>query len=194
MQQIDDRETKKILEELHDALARGVLGDVVELGCYKGDTSVELARILKTTDKKLFLYDSFEGLPEKTEEDSCSLGESFKSGELLARKNEVFKRFLHLSLPRPIIKKAWFNELEKSDLPDKIAFALLDGDFYESIKDSFNLIENKLSDGATVIVDDYSNPALPGAKQATDEWFAKYKTQNKNAQIQRFGVLAIIKT
>ena len=36
----------------------------------------------KKIDKRLYVYDSFEGLPEKTKEDTSPLGESFKPGEL----------------------------------------------------------------------------------------------------------------
>ncbi|NTW61335.1 hypothetical protein HGB24_01430, partial [Candidatus Saccharibacteria bacterium] len=54
--------------------------------------------------------------------------------------------------------------------PDKIAFAFLDGDYYRSVADPIKLISNRLQNGATVIVDDYANPALPGAARATDEW------------------------
>jgi O-methyltransferase len=32
------------------------------------------------------------------------------------------------------------------------------------------LIEAKLAKGATVVVDDYANEALPGAAKAVDEW------------------------
>ncbi|MCL2085783.1 TylF/MycF family methyltransferase [Candidatus Saccharibacteria bacterium] len=189
MNQIDTKNTKRILTELRGVLARGVFGDVVELGCYEGDTSIELAHILKGSGRKLFLYDSFEGLPEKTKEDNSSLGESFKPGELLASKGKIIKRFKHSNLPLPIIKKAWFNNLSSTDLPDQIAFALLDGDFYSSIKDSFSLLHGKLSPGAVIIVDDYSNLALPGAKRATDEWLAS----NPSAPLSQIGALAIIK-
>ena len=181
--QVTSGETAKILE-----LARGVLGvegDFVELGCYKGDTSLLLAEILqrdamlrqkvrcsvgvrqstppsatpssspsihaeafrkscekaveKSVDKlakKLWIYDSFEGLPEKSEVDESVLGLAFRGGELAVTKREVKERFLRAGLPVPVIKKAWFKDLGEADLPNKIAFAFLDGDFYESIKDS----------------------------------------------------------
>ena len=55
-------------------------------------------------------------------------------------------------------------------MPEIISFAFLDGDYYESIQDSFRLIENKLTPGAVIVVDDYANEALPGAALAVDEW------------------------
>ena len=56
---------------------------------------------------------------------------------------------------------------------EQIAFAFLDGDFYESIKDSIKLVAPKMSDGGVMVVHDYTNPALPGVKRAVDEWMQK---------------------
>ena len=171
--QVSEIETEKIIE-----LARNQLscqGDFVELGCYKGDTSLLLAEVLKGTEKKLWIYDSFEGLPEKSEADESALGMNFKGGELYVTKREVKGRFLRAGLPVPVIKKAWFNELLDGDLPKEIALAFLDGDFYESIRDSLKLMESKMAEGGVIVVHDYQNPALPGVAKAVDEWVREQK-------------------
>ena len=41
-----------------------VKGPIVELGCYKGGSSAKLSLICKLTGRKLYIFDSFEGLPE----------------------------------------------------------------------------------------------------------------------------------
>ena len=166
--QVSEKETELILEIAKKCLE--VSGDFVELGCYKGDTSLLLADILKGTDKRLWIYDSFEGLPEKSEFDQSVLGENFKRGELGVTKREVKLRFLKAGLPVPAIKKAWFSDLTAEDLPEKIAFAFLDGDFYESIKQSLELVGPKMMEGGVLAVHDYTNPALPGVRKAVDEW------------------------
>ena len=166
--QVTEGETARILELARECLLVG--GDFVELGCYKGDTSLLLAEILKRSDKRLWTYDSFEGLPEKSGADESVLGENFRGGELYVSKREVKERFLRAGLPVPVIKKAWFADLRDEDLPGKIAFAFLDGDFYESIRDSLKLVESRMVDGGVLIVHDYTNPALPGVKKAVDEW------------------------
>ena len=166
--QVSGVETQKIIEIAKKCL--DFEGDYVELGCYKGDTSILLAEIVRGTGKKMWIYDSFEGLPEKSDKDESVLGENFKGGELYVTKREVKERFLRADLPVPVIKKAWFSELTNEDLPEQIAFAFLDGDFYESIKDSLRLVESRMMDGGVLIVHDYTNPALPGVKRAVDEW------------------------
>ena len=108
--QIPTRETDIIVAELQKTA--DISGDVVEFGCYAGDTSVILAAELKNNpDKWLYLYDSFEGLPEKTVEDEAPQGWRFQAGELRVSEDTVAHKFKKLSLPDPVIKKAWFNEL-----------------------------------------------------------------------------------
>ena len=48
--QVSVEETKKILEVARDSLE--VEGDFVELGCYKGDTSLLLAEVLRDFNTK----------------------------------------------------------------------------------------------------------------------------------------------
>ncbi len=188
--QVSLSEINIIRRELARVLDGHVPGDVVEFGCYVGTTSVFLARDLAPTSKTLYLYDSFEGLPDKTGEDASPAGEQFKTGELLATKAQLIKNLRAAGVKMPVIKKAWFSDLAPSDVPPEISFAYLDGDYYRSILDPLKLIWNNLAPGATVVVDDYANEALPGAARAVDGWL-------KNHQIESFRVensLAIIHT
>lgn len=190
--QVSELETEKILSVARESLAAE--GDFVEFGCYKGDTALLLAEILKDgcgkvcgkLSRGLWLYDSFEGLPEKSASDVSALGEDFRAGELFVTKREVKERFLRAGLPVPVIKKAWFRDLADTDLPEKICFAFLDGDFYESIWDSLGLVSGRMSDGGVIIVHDYGNPALPGVKKAVDEWL-------RGRDLETYKSLAIIR-
>ena len=184
--QVSEGETEKIIELAKKALENE--GDFVEMGCYKGDTSLVLAEIVRGSGKRLFIYDSFEGLPEKAKEDESVLGEEFRGGELFVSKREVKERFLRAGLPVPVIKKGWFSELTESDLPEKIAFSFLDGDFYESIRDSLRLVLPKMVPRGVLIVHDYANPALPGVKKAVDGVFSEFGigVEGKNAPLLTF--------
>lgn len=188
--QIRPDELLVLLSELKKVIENEVEGDVVELGCYEGTSALFFARLIKElkSDKKLWLYDSFEGLPEKTSEDASAAGEAFKGGELRASKARLAKNFVKAGLKIPEIKRAWFYELDPGDLPTQICFAFLDGDFYESIKDSLKLVVPLMSKGGVIIVDDYQNLALPGSAQAVDEFVAQ---AGLNIQVQKS--LAIIR-
>lgn len=171
--QIPDRETKLLLDELEQCL--DLPGDIVEFGCYEGDTSILLAdAIRENPDKWLYLYDSFEGLPNKTAEDNSADGWRFKPGELKASPETVRHKFKKYALPEPVIIKGWFNELSDSDLPSEISFALLDGDFYESIKTSFALVAPRMTSGGRIVVHDYRNAELPGAGAAVNEFLEQH--------------------
>jgi len=162
---------------VRQVLAYNVEGDLVEMGCNEGATSVLIARILKdnNSEKKLFLYDSFEGLPSPSLVD----GVSFKIGDLVTTEDNVRANFRKHNLPLPEIHKGWFKDTIQW-LPEKICFAYLDGDFYDSILDSLVGVYPRMSKGAICLIDDYCDPGvnpnglnrLPGVKKACDDFFA----------------------
>ena len=191
--QVTKQETEELLRLAKSTLNNSVEGDFVELGCYRGDTSVLLQRLLKgsgkLSEKKLWIYDSFAGLPEKTSEDSSVAGDQFKVGELFVSKREVLEKFKRSGLPLPIVKKAFFEKLDpEKDLPEKIAFAFLDGDLYGSIKTSFELVLPKLSEKGIIVVHDYNNPELPGVSKAVEEFL----NQNPDFSLSQKYSLALL--
>ena len=189
--QIKPDELTVILSELEAVIRSDVDGDIVELGCYEGTTALFEQRLIEAlhSEKELWVYDSFEGLPAKTRPDESALGEAFTVGELRASKARLERNFHKAGLKLPHIKRAWFWELEDSELPEKICFAFLDGDFYESIMDSLTLVMPKLSRGGAIIVDDYQNAKLPGVKKAVDAFFLS----NQQVVIRTQASLAIIR-
>jgi len=197
LQQVSDNETAVILSELREVLSRGVAGDVVEFGCYRGDTSLLMERILEreyvSSASRLWIYDSFEGLPERTREDAWVAGDNFKAGELLVTKREVIERFKKAGLRVPRVRKGFFESLSTNDLPDEIAFAFLDGDLYQSIKTSLELVTPRMNPDGVILVHDYNNPQLPGVAKAVDEWMNGFSRAQKTApKLQRRETLAII--
>lgn len=170
--QVDERELRVILYELEKQLQKNMNGNVVELGCYVGTTSLFIRRLLTAYDftGEFHVYDSFAGLPPKTIEDQSVAGDQFVTGELLAPRKTFIENFKKAGLALPRMHKCWFNELALDDIPNDVFFAFFDGDYYESIKDSFRAVAPNLTKNAVVIVDDYASEALPGAAKATDEW------------------------
>lgn len=180
--QISSEQLYVILTELESILMDGPGGAVVEFGCYIGTTSLFIQRLLKSwpDEREFHVYDSFAGLPSKTVEDASRAGEQFQAGELSVSKKEFLRQFQKAGLPPPIIHKGWFRDLTAADVPTKIAFAFLDGDFYTSIRDSLTLVLPHLEPGGTVVVDDYAHEALPGAARAVHERFAPEKVQTRH--------------
>lgn len=170
--QVDQRELSVLLQELEKLLIAGKTGAIVEFGCYAGTTSLFIRRLLDAynNDSVFHVYDSFEGLPEKAEQDRSVVGDQFVAGELCAPRKQFMDNFKKAGLRAPIVHKGWFNQVSASDVPDGIMFAFLDGDYYESIRDSLALVTPKLAPGAIIVIDDYVSEALPGAAKAADEW------------------------
>lgn len=185
--QVSKREVAIVLRELQRSI-ESAAGDVVEFGCYEGTTSVPMALLLQGTGRTVYLYDSFEGLPEKLPQDHSPAGEQFKAGELNASKKQLITNLKRAGVDMPRIKKAWFSDLSTNDVPHHIAFAFLDGDYYESIKTPLRLIEHYLTPGGCIVIDDYANEALPGAAKAVDEWVGQ-----KGYTIRVEASLAIIR-
>ena len=158
----------------HYALARFLVqvieqkipGGVVELGCYVGETSKVLEHIIFHTDpdRGLYVYDSFQGLPEA----QLGMGDGFATGTLKCSPQDVIDNFTRNDLRIPIIVEGWFKDIV--DIPDEIAFAFFDGDFYSSIKESFELVWDRMPDGGIIAVHDYFSKILSGVKKATDEF------------------------
>jgi O-methyltransferase len=173
-----------IIRELTRVIEASVHGAVVELGCYSGTTSLFIQRVLQAENinRPFHVYDSFQGLPKKVQQDNSPAGTQFQAGELLTTKQEFIKNFRKANLQLPKIHKAWFEELTQNDMPPSIAFAFLDGDFYTSISASLAVITPLLSPGACIIIDDYQSEALPGARKAVDEWAQKYNHNVRSEQ------------
>ena len=155
---------------LNDSINQNIEGDVTEFGCYVGESSKYLMKTLleNNSDKKLYVYDSFEGLPplSKWEE-----GTGWREGTLKSTEQILISNFVENNLPPPIIHKDWFKNVPEDKLPEKISFAFLDGDFYDSMYDSLNKIFDRVSDGGYICFHDYQRPDLPGVRAAIEDTF-----------------------
>jgi len=164
---------------LAQVLAYEVPGDIVELGCHNGKSSVLIRRILDdhASDRAFHVFDSFEGLPERHEKDAT---DDYVGGQLATSEAKLRRNFEQRGLTVPTIHKGWFDATLPQGLPDDIAFAYLDGDFYESILVSLEHVYPRLTRGAVCLIDDYCDPdiypdgwnKLPGVKAACDEFLA----------------------
>ena len=179
--QITHSELQTVMRVLSQTLQTHSSGDIVEFGCYVGTTSVHIQPLALLHKRSFHVYDSFEGLPEKTIEDSSPAGLEFKKGELRASKKQFIQNFKKANIPLPVIHKGWFSTVSPQDVPRNICFAFLDGDFYASIYDSLLLVWPRLTTHGLVLVHDYGRATLPGAKRATDHFIS----HTQNAQLVR---------
>lgn len=164
---------KIILLKLESTLKNNIDGDIVELGCNKWRTSLLIAKLLKdyASDKKFHVYDSFNGLPEKSHNDIAKKPNLIFKEWSCKTNLDYFKfnfNFAHQKIP--IIHIGWFKEIPDCDYPEKISFAFFDGDFYSSIYDSFTKVYDRLTTWWIICIHDYNSVNLPGVKQACDDF------------------------
>ena len=175
---INDDQISFLITYLLDAIDNGIDGDIVELGCYVGESSKYLQKTIQETNssKKLYVYDSFEGLPELGQFEKNT---GWTEGGLRSTEDILIKNFTDNNLTPPFMTKGWFKDLVDTDLPEEICFAFLDGDFYSSIYDSLTKIYNRVSPGGYICIHDYDRTDLPGVKVAVEDFFRKNKLDLK---------------
>lgn len=163
-----------LLNNLAKTIENDIAGDVVELGCNYGTASIMFGHLLNecNSNKKLYLYDSFAGLPEKKQQDinETGVGNEFVAGWMSVPKEIIESNFRKEGLTMPIITKGWFKDIPDELYPNPISFAFFDGDFYDSIIDSFNKVYHKMSKGGIICVHDYQWPSLPGVEKACKDF------------------------
>lgn len=159
---------------------KDVAGDVCEFGVAQGETSALIANeIALISNRRLHLFDSFEGLPKPTEKDklkddifSLSSMEAY-AGTMSCPEDMVQTRLETISFPRQryVIHKGFFDRLirEDKDMPTEVCFAYVDFDFYEPISAALTFLHPRTPSGAKIIVDDYDFFST-GAKTAVDEF------------------------
>lgn len=126
--------------------------DWAEFGVYKGVSAKYLLRYLKNN---LYLFDSFEGLPEDWK---------FKDGRIW---NDRKKGYFNLknNIPkfnneRAIIKKGWFKETIPQFVKEHknpLGLIHIDCDIYSSTKDIFDNLNPLIIPGTIIVFDEYYN-------------------------------------
>ncbi len=185
---ISHEQIKHLITFLEQAVTENIEGDVVEFGCYVGESSKYLRMMLDElkSNKELHVYDSFEGLPQLSEHEKNT---AWRPGTLKSTVEILEQNFEQNGLKKPVITKGWFKDVADADIPSKISFAFLDGDFYESIYDSLQKIYDRVSDGGFIVFHDYKRPDLPGVEKAAwDFFYTKNVFPNITVVCEQLGV------
>ena len=144
---------------------------IVELGTYRGTTAMGIRMVMdhlgyRYPEHVLHVYDSFRGLPPPTRADGRT---ELKAGGLSSSIDAYLDRFRAFGLDPPYIHKGFFGQIPHTEFPRRIAYAFWDGDFYESIADSFNRTFDKMMPGGAIVIDDYFYRTLEGVKRCVDD-------------------------
>ncbi len=160
---------------------RNIPGDIVECGVWKGGGCMLMAHTLAQagiSDRKIWLYDTFEGMTEPGPEDRIAssgqaVSERWHQGWWAVGTSDVRNNMESTGYPPEMI------ELVRGDVcktlnervPGEIALLRLDTDWYESTKAELEILYPKLSVKGVLIIDDYGH--FSGSRQAVDEYFSQ---------------------
>lgn len=167
-------------------LERGIKGDIVECGVWRGGSMLSVAMRLKehkTTDRTLWLYDTYEGMsaPDENDFSKRSGGAQAKFEETqtgddssdwcCASLEDVQANIKLAKYPAKNIKfvKGKVEDTIPKDIPEKIALLRLDTDWYASTKHEMEHLFPRLVKGGVLIIDDYGH--WEGCRKAVDEYF-----------------------
>jgi O-methyltransferase len=168
-------------------LDRDVPGDLVECGVWRGGSVMLMAYTLLArgcTDRTIWLYDTFDGMPPPGDEDvqemtgrraSDILDERERSQDDLfwgIAPRELVERNLRLTrYPMHLFRFVEGDVMKTipAEAPASLSLLRLDTDWYQSTKHELEQLYPRLSTGGVLIVDDYGY--WRGARRATDEYF-----------------------
>jgi O-methyltransferase len=159
---------------VEQVLTDEVPGDLVETGVWRGGSCIYMRGILAAygdADRRVWVCDSFEGLPEFDGRYSADIGDQFHTfGELAISLEEVQDNFRRYGLLDDQVEflKGWFADTLGAAPIERIAVLRLDGDMYSSTMDALEPLYDKVSPGGFVIVDDYG--AVPACAQAVHDF------------------------
>ena len=176
-------------------------GDIVECGVWRGGIT-QLAALtmihLKDTSRKIYLYDTFEGMPKPEDEDLDWDGnralDTWRKITLKGEKwgfggdiNSVNQLMLSTKYPKEkiIITKGKVENTIPNVIPKKISLLRLDTDFYKSTLHELNHLFPILVLGGILVIDDYGY--YLGSRKATDEYFKKNKIKMLLSRINNLG-------
>jgi len=131
-------------------------GDILELGVYKGGSTIMIARFLKKlgSKKKIYACDSFAGLPY---DDKFSYTKNAKGMFSDSSANIVKKKFKKFNVDEGIvmIEGLFEDTLYKKLADEKFSFVFVDCDLYDATKFSLDFVFPRLAKGGIVLFDEY---------------------------------------
>jgi hypothetical protein len=168
-----------------DVIDRGVPGDLIEAGVWRGGATIFMRAILKAlevTDRTVWVADSFEGLPEP-DATKFPIEAKAHQGPLMTKAYQHFaasleavqRNFRAFGMLDGQVRflEGWFKDTLPAAPIQAIAVMRLDGDYYESTMDGLVHLYDKLSIGGYAIIDDYGEDTWTYCRKAVEDFRAR---------------------
>jgi hypothetical protein len=162
-------------------------GNFVECGVYNGSTAGIIAHVAKDNSQRhIWLFDSFEGLPEPGEKDVVTYEvEEPEKGRYAGSEDkakELLFKLLRLDKSRIHLVKGWFNDTLPRTETGSIALLHLDCDLYESVKSCLEELYDNVVQNGCIVIDDYTH--WKGCEEAVTEFI---KLRELKVELIKYG-------
>lgn len=144
-------------------------GEMAEVGIYQGGSAKLICEA--KGDKKLHLFDTFEGLPKVSEKDTHFGIKYWQDNQFSDTSEEHVKKYLK-SYNNVYLYKGLFPQTAKPISDSKFSFVHLDVDLYKSTLDCLNFFYPRLIHGGIILTHDYHTN---GVQTAFKEFFKDKK-------------------
>jgi O-methyltransferase len=177
---------RSLRNQTETTIRESIPGDYIETGVWRGGACIMMRAILKAlnvTDRRVFVADSFDGLPPPSGrywQDKRDRLSKFR--ELAISEEQVRKHFAIYDLldDQVVFLKGWFSETLPKLTDECFAIIRLDGDMYESTMDALTNLYPRLSPGGFAIIDDYS---LQMCRRAVHDYLAAHSLKPELIEI-----------
>lgn len=183
-----------------------IKGDIVECGVWKGGSIMVSALVLKKlkdTKRKLYLYDTYEGMSKPEEIDTQASNNLnglrfWKSNQTntvnkwnYVSLEEVERNLSLTKYPKEnlIFVKGLVEDTIPKNAPSVISLLRLDTDFYKSTYHELQYLFPRLSQGGIIIFDDYAS--WRGAKKAIDKYFKEKNIKIFIIVLDKTGLIGV---
>lgn len=181
-----------LLQSVRYVVDRNIPGAFAECGVWLGGSVLLMIKQLQAmgiTDRDIYLYDTFEGMPEPTSADLSdydspalqSWNQAKASGVRAWNKYFAEERFSEAKVRETVLGSGYpehrihfvrgrVEDTIPEAAPKQLALLRLDTDWYESTHHEMTHLYPRLSNGGALIVDDYGH--WQGCRKAVDEYFS----------------------
>jgi O-methyltransferase len=173
---------RSLAQALSEVLSNSIAGDFVECGTWRGGlAALVLSKLIADHhQKKLYIYDTFEGMPAPSVKDDPRALEQYnqkQDGEYsnwcragLDTVKDTLSKVTENYEQHCVFVVGMVEETLDSVVPDTIALCRLDTDWYESTKKELEVLYPRVSQGGFIIVDDYTD--WSGCRTAVNEYLS----------------------
>lgn len=160
--------TLKLVSE--QIISKKLNGSIAELGVFQGDFAVQLNTLFN--DKKLYLFDTFEGFSSKDLilEDKNNFSVSSTTDFSNTNEKLVLQRMPYKE--NVILCKGFFPETT-TNIEDEFCFVSIDVDLYAPTLAGLEYFYPRLVKGGYIFIHDYNSKRYQGVKNIVDDFVLK---------------------